>query len=231
MKKKFLFAVFIVSLVIGHSQDRGGGSNSNLNVSRQGFGVQSFFDMGLGFINPKADTEGSAYYFDNWDTEGIIYTSDKKRFKIKNVNINLFNNTLDALYDGNSVFTFTSKSLVKIVINNKDFRVFKLDNDVKILESFSRGKFSIYKYSSLLYRESSPNPMINRKTNKYIKKVRFYVYNNGKLEKMKLSRKYFSKRFQSDTLSKDAISNFIKENGLSLSDESDLLKVLNFVNK
>ena len=176
MKKKILFALCLLTLTSSFSQDRGGGSNSNLNTSRQGFGEQSFFDMGLGFVNQKAKTEGSAYYFDNWETEGIIYTSKKQRFKIKNVNINLFYNTLDALYDGNSVYTFNSENLVKIVINGKDFRVFKVDNEVKILESFFRGKYSVYRYNSVLYRDSSPNPMINRKTNKYVKKSRYYLY-------------------------------------------------------
>lgn len=231
MKKEILFALCALIMTPCFSQERGEGNSSNLNVSRQGFGEQSFFDMGLGFVNPKAKTEGSAYYFDNWETEGIIYTSNKQRFKIKNVNINLFYNTLDALYDGNSVYTFNNENLVKIVINGKDFRVFKVDKDVKILESFFRGKFSVYRYNSLIYRDSSPNPMINRKTNKYIKKSKYYVYNKGDLTRLKLSKKSFSKVFQSETVSKESILDFIKKNKISLSEEEDLLKVLNFVSK
>lgn len=231
MKKKIVFALCILALTSSLAQERGEGSNSNLNTSRQGFGEQSFFDMGLGFVNPKAKTEGSAYYFDNWETEGIIYTSKKQRFKIKNININLFYNTLDALYDGNSVYTFNNENLVKIVINGKDFRVFKVENEVKILESFFRGTFSVYRYNSVLYRDSSPNPMINRKTNKYVKKSRFYVYKKGNLERLKLSKKSFAKIFQSDTKSKEDILDFIKENKISLSDEEGLLKALNFAGK
>jgi len=231
MKKKILFVVCALYIVPIFSQDRGGGKSSNLNVSRQGFGEQSFFDMGLGFVNPKAKTEGSAYYFDNWETEGIIYTSDKQRFKIKNVNINLYDNTLDALYDGNSVYTFNNENLAKIVINGKDFRVFKVDKEVKILESFFRGKFSIYRYNSLIYRESSANPMINRKTNKYIKKSKYFVYKKGSLTKIKLSKKSFAKIFQSKTVSKESILGFLKKNDLSLSNEEDLLKALRFVSQ
>ena len=72
--------------------------------------------------------------------------------------------------------------------------------------------------------------MVNRKVNKYIQKAEYYLYSENKLTKIKLSKNSFSKLFQSDKISQQSIYNFIKENKLSLSEETDLIKVLNFVN-
>jgi hypothetical protein len=72
--------------------------------------------------------------------------------------------------------------------------------------------------------------MVNRKVNKYIQKAEYYLYSENKLTKIKLSKNSFSKLFQSDKISQQSIYNFIKENRLSLSEETDLIKVLNFVN-
>jgi len=48
---------------------------------------------------------------------------------------------------------------------------------------------------------------------------------------MKLSKKSFSKLFQSDEVSQEAILKYIKKSKLSLKRETDLIKVLNFVSK
>ena len=212
------------------AQDRGSEENSNLNITRQGFGVHAFLNMGTGFVNQKRETKGSYYFFDTWDTEGLIYTKDNKRYKVKKVNINMYDNTLDAVYNQNSVFTFDTKYLVKIVVNNSVFRVFTHDKKLKIFELFFKGKQTIYRYNHVGYFSGSNNPMKNRSTNKYIVKQKYYLYNDGELIKIKLSKKSFIKFFQSDTVSKDAISKYIKKNKLSLKNDTDLKAVLKFIN-
>jgi len=230
MKKIFILLIQIVFILPSLAQENFEDANS-MNVTRQGFGKQIPFQMGTGFINPKANTEGSAYYFDNWDNEGVVYTRDKGKYEIKKVNINLYSNKFEAIYDSTFVYTFDSKNLIKIVINNKIFRVIKINGESKIFELFFNGKFSIYKYYNINYSSSSRNPMVNRKTNKYIKKTKYYLYSKNKLTKIKLSKKSFSKFFQSDKVSQQSTLKFIKKNKLSLSKENDLIKVLNFVSK
>ena len=73
--------------------------------------------------------------------------------------------------------------------------------------------------------------MVNRKDNEYINKEKYYLYDAGSLTKIKLSNKYFSKLFQSETISQEFIMEFIKKNKLSLKKEADLIKVLNFVSQ
>lgn len=201
------------------------------NVIRQGFGTHNSFDLGLGFVNPNFKTDGSAYYFEDWDTEGVIFTKQNGSFKIKNININLYNDTLDALYDENSVYTFDSDNLMKIEINDKVFRIFNIDEELKIFELFFNKTLSVYREFDVLYSEASINPMHARSANKYIKKEKYYVYEEGKLIKMKTSKKAFAKLLQSDELNQKTIVEYISKNRLSLNDETDLLQVLNFVSK
>tara|TARA_B110000902_G_scaffold241264_1_gene291433 strand:+ start:184 stop:879 length:696 start_codon:yes stop_codon:yes gene_type:complete len=231
MKKKTILLLQILCIFSSFAQEKDNDINPNLNVTRQGFGEQAFLNMGVGFVNAKAKTEGSAYYFDNWNTEGLIYTKDNKRYKIKKVNINLYDNTLEAIYDEGYVFTFNTNNLVKIVINKKVFRVLTLDNELNIFELFFNNRLSIYRYNSVSYYKNSRNPMVNRKVNEYINKEKYYLYDAGSLTKIKLSNKYFSKLFQSETISQEFIMEFIKKNKLSLKKEADLIKVLNFVSQ
>ena len=173
MKKKTILLLQILCIFSSFAQEKDNDINPNLNVTRQGFGEQAFLNMGVGFVNAKAKTEGSAYYFDNWNTEGLIYTKDNKRYKIKKVNINLYDNTLEAIYDEGYVFTFNTNNLVKIVINKKVFRVLTLDNELNIFELFFNNRLSIYRYNSVSYYKNSRNPMVNRKDNEYINKEKY----------------------------------------------------------
>lgn len=230
MKKIIVLLLHIIFILPSLAQETTTDKNPRNNI-RQGFGTHNSFDLGLGFVNPNFRTDGSAYYFEDWDTEGVIYTKENGNFKIKNVNINLYNNTLDALYDENSVFTFDSKNLMKIVINKKSFRIFEIDGELQVFEQIFRDGFSVYKHYDVLYSEASVNPMHARSTNKYIKKEKYYLYNNRELTKIKMSKKAFSKLLQSDKVSQQSILEYIEKSKLSLKKENDLIKVLNFVTR
>ena len=231
MKKIAILLTLLFCISPSFAQDTGYDDvkKTNVQATRQGFGDFRGLDFSLGFVNPRMTTEGSAYYFNHWDTEGIIYIKDKGRVKIKNVNINLYDNKLIALYDENKVFTFDSDNLIKIIIDDKIFRTFKIGNELKIFELFFNDKLSIYKYYSLSYSKGSVNPMLNRKANKYIKKEKYYLYKDKELNQMKLTRKSVSKMLESDTVSQEEILGYIKQNKLSLNEEADLTQLLKFL--
>jgi len=168
MKKIVILLIHLLFIISSFAQETVSNKKSNNNVTRQGFGTHVGFDTGIGFVNPRIDTDGSAYYFDDWNTEGVVYTKENGSFKIRKVNINLYDNKFEAIYDENSVFTFDSENIIKIEINNKVFRIFKIDEELKIFELVFNDTFSVYKYYSVLYSEASVNPMLNRKNNKYI---------------------------------------------------------------
>lgn len=228
MKKAFILLIQMMFILPTLAQE----DDSNpINVTRQGFGEFRGVNMSLGFVNAKRITEGSAYYFDNWNTEATIYLKEEGRLKLEKVNINLYDNKLEAIYDENNVFTFDSANLVKIVINDKVFRTFEINKELKILELIFNGEFSIYRYYSVIYRKGEANPMLSRKTNKYIKKAKYYVYRDSELTMIKMTKKQLASLLSSDKVSEDSILEFIKQNKLSINDEADLLQVFEFVNK
>jgi len=228
MKTVLIFLITVFLTLPSYAQEDPNAKSFQTN--RSGFGEYSGFNMGPGFVNPRTRTEGSAYYFDNWDTEAVIYLKEQGRYKIEKVNINLFDNTLEALYDENNVVSFEMEKLLRVVINGKVFRTFTMGKELKLLELFFNEKVSIYKYYSVSYSKSSPNPMINRKTNKYIRNEKYYLYQDGQLKKIKLTMKSFAKLFASGDLSVASIVNYINMNNLSLKKRKDLIQVLNFVN-
>lgn len=231
MKTPLLFILTVFLALPSLAQEESKSSDDSFQTTRVGFGEMSGFNMGPGFINPRTRTEGSAYYFDNWDTEALIYLKEQGRYKVEKVNINLLDHKVEALYDENNVVTLETENLLQVRINNKVFRPLTLDKKLKLLELVFNKKVSVYKYSSVSFTKSDPNPMINRKTNKYFRNEKYYLYEGGQLTRIKLTTKSFAKRFASGDLSETSIIDYIKTNNLSLKKESDLLQVLNFVNK
>lgn len=230
MRKIAVLFLTVISVLPCIAQETTTNTNPRNNM-RQGFGNHANYDLGLGFVNPNFQTDGSAYFFENWDTEGMIYTKSNGSFKIEKVNLNIYDNKLEALYDDTSVFTFDSKNLTKIIINGKVFRVFDTDGKFEIYELIHNQKPSVYKFNSVLYSEAAVNPMLNRKTNKYIKQDKYYLYRDGELTQMRLSKKAFSKLLESDDVSQKAILDYIKKARLSLKNEEDLIKVFNFMSR
>lgn len=230
MKNIFLASLITLSVSFSHSQEPSSNPNP-INVTRQGFGSHNGINTNLGFVNANPITDGTAYYFDNWDTTGIIYTKNDGNVKIKQVNINLYDSTLEALYDDKSIFTFDSNNLMRIVINNKVFRTFEVNGDIKILEQFYKKGNAIYKLSKVIYSEASVNPQHARKRNRYIKTTKYYRYQNGELQKIKLSKRAFASTFKSDKNSEQDIADFLNKNKISLKEEADLKKVLQFLSR
>lgn len=227
MKKAVILLFQLVFILPVMAQD----DDPNPIIStRQGFGDQKGMMMNMGFVNPKARTEGSAYYYDNWDSVAMVYLKEQGRYKIENANVNLFDNTLETLYDQGNVFTFDTANLLQIIIDKKIFRPLPIENELKLLELFYNEGVAIYKYYYISYSKSSPNPMVNRRTNKYIRNERFYLYKEGELIKLKLTKNAFSKLFKTSNLSEDAIKDYISDNNLSLKKEDELIQVLNFLN-
>lgn len=231
MKFVTVLLLFIITLLPSQAQESNRNNNPS-NLTRTGFGTSvNGFNAGLGFVNPKIMTDGSAYYFDTWDTEAKIYTKKNGMFTIKNVNINLYDGTLEALYDEHSVFTFDSNNLVRLLINDKVFRLFTIDEKVYIYQLIFRDSFSVYKYHDVLFAEASVNPMAGRRRNKYIVNEEYYLYRNGELTKIKLNKKPFAKLFESDQHSEKDIINYLQEAQLAIKKESHLIKALKFVAK
>ena len=222
MKFVFSFLIFLITFTV-FAQDED--YTHSLKTTRSGFGNQSGFNMGPEFVNARTRTDGSAYYFDAWDLEATIYLKEQGRYKIDKANINLMDNKFEALYDETKVYTFDTKNILQIIIKDKVFRTLTLDGKPTLLELFFNEDITVYKYYTIKYSKSSPNPMVNRRTNKYIRNERYYVEENGRLEKVKLNKRGFAKQFATKELNRDDI----ETNDISLNDEAELQQLLNYI--
>lgn len=231
MKNFILLSFLAASVFSTHAQEIVNSNANPLNITRQGFGVHNGLSTNLGFVNPDALTDGSAYYFEDWDNSGTIYTKSDGNVKLKQVNINLYYSTLEAIYDDKSIFTFDSENLMRIVVNGKVFRTFEMDGEIKILEQFYNKGISIYKFHKVSFVEASVNPLHNRKKHKYITDQKYYLYKDGELRQLKLSKKAFAKTFQTEKLNEKAIADYIVKSKISLKKEEDLKKVFQFISR
>ena len=205
--------------------------NSSIETSIQGNAYAIDMDLAVSSINGEIGTKNSAYYFDDWDTKGEIFVKDKGKVRIDGVNLNLFDNTLQAVYEENKVFTFDSDRLMKIVINDKVFRIFEIDNKLRIMELFYESKQAVYKYFDVKYVPGSLNTMLNRSANKFIKNEKYFILQDGELLRIKMTKKAIAAQLETETIGQEAILSFIKKGKLRVKKEEDFVKVLNFVNR
>lgn len=229
---KTIVLLLILTLASCSLFSQSSGNNSNTtNITRQGFGEHSSYDTNLGFVNARPETDGTAYFFDTWETTGKIYTKESGVYRVEKLNINLLSNTVEAIYDESSVFTFDSESILQVVINNIKFRFIPTKNGIQVLELIYSASPSVYKNFNIIYSEASVNPMHGRKANKYIKNHKYVVYEDGELKKIKLSKKAFSQFFATASKDQNAILDYIKRNNISLKEESGMIQVLDYVFK
>ena len=100
-----------------------------------------------------------------------------------------------------------------------------------IFELFFNGNAQVYRYFKVLYQQGQANPMLSRQQNKYIKNEKYYLYQDGKLTEMKMTKKALSEMLQTETVSEKDIAAFIKDNRLSLKKEDDLFQIFEFADK
>ncbi len=228
---KTILSIFLLFVTLQSVAQDDEDYTDSFKTTRGGFGNQSGFNMGPEFINAKIRTDGSAYYFEDWDAEAMIYLKEQGRYKIEAANINLLDNAFEALYDENKVYTFDTKNILQIIIKDKIFRTISFEGEPTLLELFFNEKVTVYKHYSINYSKSSPNPMVNRKTNKFIRNERYYIEENGRLNKIKLTKRGFAKQFATKDRDRDAIETYIEVNNISLNDENEFRQLLNYVGK
>lgn len=186
--------------------------------------------------NVNNEVKGSIYFIENWKAKGNIYSVDKKKYKISNLNINLKDNRIEAKFDDHSkdsIFVFKNSTIEKVTINNKVFTKKRLTLKNKTDDFFveklkSTKKTGIYKLHYVFFKEGEFDRLSQKKTGKdrYIKAERYFIKKeNEKLKPIKLKKSDILKVFAEK---KKEIKDYIKKNKLKVKEEQDFIKLLHY---
>ncbi len=181
------------------------------------------------FVNPARDVEGSVYLFEKWENRGVLVTIDKQRYGMKNINIDLKNQAFQSRFTKDSVFNYNFNNIDRFIINNKVFKNFYYNEDNRIYEIIHETpEYAILKGYKINLVEGSANPMLNRKTDKYVQKYGYYVKTDSEIKKFKLSRKQVLKLINADDEDLDKIMRYAKDNNLSFKNDFQLKRILEY---
>ena len=227
--KFFLYTAILFGFHLGNAQEDNGGfalnSAMNLNAAASS-NIQSHGSSGY-FYNPKRAVDGTEYLFDDWENDAVVYTKDNFKYSIKNINLNIKRNLFLSKLSKDSIFTFNMNSIDRIVIDNKIYKNIYSEKGRTICEViFESDQFSILKGFHLQSVEGSPNPMINRATDKIIRKKRYYVLEDDSLNTFRFAKRKVLTLVNVDKVT--IIKEYVKRNDLSYRKEEDVKQILEY---
>jgi hypothetical protein len=177
------------------------------------------------FYNPKVKVEGSVYLFNNWENNARIYTKDNYTYLLRNINLNLEMNSFVSKVAVDSIYTFNIQNVDKIIIENKIFRQYILNEKKRIFQVvYESSKFALLKSIHVQYVKASANPMINRPNDKVLKRYSYFIHKDKEFTKIKLTKKNVLNLFHSSKL--ENLKKYVRRNRLSYSIEEDVKRIL-----
>ncbi len=178
------------------------------------------------FVNPKRQTEGSFYLFDTWKNDAIIETKDNKKFRLRNINIDLRRNSFQSRIDNDSIFTFNLNNIEKFIINNKVFKNVYYDGGKRVYQVvYESDDYTILKAYDVKLISGSPNPMVNRMRDKYVRKESFFLKQDNKVKPFRLTKRKIQTLVGDETKINE-LDAYMKKYKLSYKKELDVQKAL-----
>jgi hypothetical protein len=175
---------------------------------------------------------GSVMFFKK-ENKGKIYVNNGKVYTIDNINYNIKTNQFQSRMENDSIFIYRMDGLKRVVINNTDFSIMynPVEKKEKIYEVIEPGmKISLVKDHIIKYQQSSPNPMVNRKSSKFIKKWKYYtVDNQNRIVPFKAKKKFLLGMIE-DADKKEKLKDYLSKNKLSAKKQEDLKKIFKYLN-
>jgi len=208
------------SFVANNAQALSSAGNANV----QQHGTASYF------INPKREVKGSIHLLEKWDNRAVMVTLDGSKYRVDNININLKNQSFESKFSKDSLFTYSFNALDRFIINNKVYKNFFYNEDNNIYEIIHESDaYTLLKANKLELVEGSANPMLNRKSDKYIKKTHYYVKTDNKISRFKMKKKKILKLISKDETTRDAVEAYAKKNNYSFRKDHHVSKILEYV--
>jgi hypothetical protein len=230
MKKNFtLLSLFIIGVTfaqIGENVDRSGSSQTN---SLPELTTHQKAGTSMMFFNPPRQVDGTEYLFDEWNNYAIIHTEDNQKFGLKNINLNIKQNSFVSKIDNDSLFTFNFNNIKKVEINGKIYKNYYWNDDNRVYEIIYEGNgWSIIKGFKIVEVTGSANPMLNRTRDRLVRKWFYYLKDDKGIHHFKLSRGKILKVLDISEAEKSKIIDYSKRNKLSFKDEDEVKQILEF---
>lgn len=180
------------------------------------------------YSNPHVGIDGTVYLYDDWNHSVVVHTSDNKKLLIKNVNLNLMQNSFEAKIAEDSIFSFNFNNIEKFVLNNKEYKNFYYDDDNRVYELiYNSENLSVLKGFKINLIEASANPMNNRPRDRYVQASNYYLRKDGKIKPFTLKKNKILKIFE-DPKKVIKIKEYVESNKLSYSNEYDVKLILKY---
>ncbi len=221
MKKRttLLLLFFVVAL---SAQDKSNNAATN--------DTQTFFNprAGIGvFHNAKKAVDGTVYLFKKWDNHTVIHAIDKHSYLLKNININIQNNTIISKIGTDSIFTFNLNTIDRIVVNLKTYKPFLYENTQRICRViYESNEFSLLKGFKIKTISGSANPMVNRPTDKLVQRSSYFIKKGEQLKPFKLSKKKILALMPVDKA--QTVKRYVKKHRLSFKKDYHVQRILNY---
>lgn len=228
---KYLIVAFLLlfSMNMYAQENRNLVNNTSQSLSTASTSKNSSYGSTLHVMNPRRRIEGTSYLFDNWNNMAIVHTNDNQRFAVRDVNLNLKLHTFEARVGMDSIFTFNFNNIDKFIINDEVYKNYYWDNDNKVYQVIYETKdFQLLKGFKVVLQEGSANPMLNRMTDKYIRKSSYFIRRNDAIKPFRLTKKRILKLANGNSETAEKIENYAKNNKLSFKRDDDVQKILEY---
>lgn len=174
----------------------------------------------------KDATEGSPYFNDAY-SESNIKTANSKKFLLKLVKYNLYNQQLEYTDEQGNVFAIQdSTSAFSILDANKMQHSFTKNQSLGFVEVLFDGKTGLLKKYGVK-KETSEDFYTKKKTNKWVAQNHYYLLKGNETQEFQPSSKGITKAFSDK---KDQVSMYIKNEEPDLDTDAGLIAVFKYYN-